>query len=156
MLSQATQTMKYLLFPIFFITFCKSTSGQDVEFKLKPVKKDYYTWITSLNEGPVKWLAEPESETEGRAYRICITTSEIYNNLYIEQVILGTEGCCKKIAWKKELDLYDLFKEFKLTGEVTNVEFSKWLDNTTCYLSIQERTYSLSIEGSSVMVKLIE
>ena len=148
--------MKYFLLPIFFITICKSTSGQSAEFKLKPVKKDYYTWITSLNEGPVKWLAEPENEIEGRAYRICITTSEIYNSLYIEQVTFGTEGCCKKIAWKKQLDLYDLFREFKLTGEVTNVEFSKWLNNTTCYLSIQERTYALSIEGSSVSVKLIE
>ena len=146
--------MKQLLLTFFCIITFSLVNGQTVELELKPVTKDYYAWLTSLNEGPVDWLDEPEGEVEGRAYRTCITTSEIYNSLYVEEVTFGTEGCCKRISSKKELDLHELFNKFGLTGEVANVEFSQWVDHSTFELEIQDQLFSISIQPNSVIVKL--
>jgi len=135
----------YFLFLIAF-GFSLLTHGQTAELNLNPVNKDYYAWITSLNEGPIKWLEEPEKDVEGEAYRICITTSEIYNSLYIEQVTFGMEGCCKKIVSKKELDLYKLFEIYQLTGEIANVEFRTWIDFKTFQLNIKGIIFTMDIE----------
>ncbi|MEQ8472438.1 MAG: hypothetical protein RIC35_14690 [Marinoscillum sp.] len=145
--------MRYLTLSFFLIATLSFANGQTVELELKPVKKDYYAWITSLNEGPVNWLDEPEGEIEGRAYRTCITTSKIYNSLYIEEVTFGTEGCCKQIASKKELDLYELFIKFGLTGEVANVEFSKWVNKSTFQLQIQNQLFSIVIQRTTATIK---
>jgi hypothetical protein len=127
------------------------------QFALKQVDQDYYAWITSLNESPINWLKKSENDIRGRAYRICITTSEIYNSLYIEEVTFGSEGCCKKILSKKELDLYELFKEYQIRGEVTNVKFLKWIDATTCQLTIKDKIYSVSnLDSDIVKVELLE
>jgi hypothetical protein len=150
---QAITTMRHFILTFFFITIFSLANGQTVELELKPVNKDYYAWITSLNEGPVNWLDEPEGEIEGRAYRSCITTSEIYNSLYIEEVTFGTEGCCKRIASKKNLDLYELFIKFGLTGEVANVEFSKWVNKSTFELEIKDQFFSISIQQNSATIK---
>tara|TARA_R110000868_G_scaffold407190_1_gene688403 strand:+ start:365 stop:670 length:306 start_codon:yes stop_codon:yes gene_type:complete len=95
--------MRHFILTLFFITTFSLANGQAIELDLKPVNKDYYVWITSLNEGPDNWLYEPKGEIEGTAYRACITTSEIYNSLYLEEVTFGTEGCCKRISSKKNL-----------------------------------------------------
>lgn len=145
--------MKYLILTFFFITSFSFANGQTVELELMPVNKDYYAWITSLNEGPVNWLDEPDGEIEGRAYRTCITTSEIYNSLYIEEVTFGTEGCCKQIASKKELDLYELFIKFGLTGEVANIEFSKWINKSTFQLQIKGQSFSIFLQKNSATIK---
>lgn len=145
--------MRYLILTFYFITTLSFANGQAVELELKPVNKDYYAWITFLNEGPVNWLDEPEGEIEGRAYRTCITTSEIYNSLYIEEVTFGTEGCCKQIASKKELDLYELFIQFGLTGEVANVEFSKWVDKSTFQLQIHNQLFSVTVKQNTATIK---
>lgn len=145
--------MKQILLAFILFTAFNLANGQIVELELKPVNKDYYAWITSLNEGPVNWLDEPEGEIEGRAYRTCITTSEIYNSLDVEEVTFGTEGCCKRIASKKELDLYELFTQFGLTGEVANVQFSKWANKTTFELEIQDQLFSVSLQPNIATIK---
>jgi hypothetical protein len=145
--------MRQLILTFIFISSFVFANGQSVELELKPVKKDYYAWITSLNEGPINWLDKREGDVRARAFRTCITTSDIYNSLYIEEVTLGNEGCCKQIASKKELDLYTLFEKFELTGEVANVTFSKWVNKTTFELQIQEQIFSISVQQNSATIK---
>lgn len=145
--------MRHLILTFLCIATFSFANGQVVDLELKPVKKDYYAWITSLNEGPIKWLDKPEGEIEGKAYRTVITTAEIYNSLYIEQVTFGSEGCCKQIISKKKLDLYDLFIGFGLSGEVANVIFSKWINPSTFELQIQDEAFLISIDQNSAAIK---
>ncbi|MCE7991313.1 MAG: hypothetical protein HEP71_05005 [Roseivirga sp.] len=111
--------MKQLTFIFVLLSFTLSVYGQTFEFTPKKVEKDYYAWLTLLTEGPVHWLDEPRRKTKGVARRICIANSEIYNGLYIEQVTLGREGCCKAIVESRELDLFQVFEKFGLTGEIS-------------------------------------
>ena len=127
------------------------THGQQIKFTLTAVDKDYYSWLTFLEQGPIKWLDEPEEDIAGKAHRICITTSDIYNNLYIEQVTFGMEGCCKKIVTKNKLDLYELFNQYQLTGEIANVSFILWIDFDTCLLKIKGATFQLDIESDKLV-----
>jgi hypothetical protein len=83
-----------------------------------PAKADYYPWITFLSEGPVDWFAKDENApVQGRAYRVVITTSEIYNDVYIELVTLGREGCCKKLRSVRKFDLDAFCSAFNFIGE---------------------------------------
>ena len=148
--------MRQLLLTFLCISIFSTANGQTVELELKPVKKDYYAWITSLKEGPINWLDKPEGESEGKAYRTVITTADIYNSLYIEEVTFGSEGCCKQIISKKKLDLYELFIKFGLTGEVTNVQFSKWVNPSTFNLKIRDKLFSVSIKKNSATIKQTE
>jgi len=145
--------MRHFILTLIFMTTFSLANSQAIELELKPVNKDYYVWITSLIEGPANWLNEPHGEIEGTAYRTCITTPEIYNSLYLEEVTFGTEGCCKRISSKKKLDLYELFIKFGLTGEVANVEFSKWVNNTTFELKIHSQVFSISIQQNKATIK---
>jgi len=145
--------MKHFIFTFFWITFSHLVNGQTAKLELKPVQKDYYAWITFLSEGPVNWMDVPEGEVTGKAYRACITTSEIHNNLYIEEITYGPKGCCKQISSKKELDLFELLIKFELTGEVTNVHFSQWIDNSTFEIEIKDQLFSISIGESNAQIQ---
>ncbi|WP_339608220.1 hypothetical protein [uncultured Roseivirga sp.] len=145
--------MRHLTLTFYFLSTFGLANGQTIELELKPIKKDYYAWITSLNEVPVNWLDNPEGEVKGRAYRTCITTSEIYNNLYIEEVTYGKEGCCKQIESKKEIDLLELFIKFGLTGEEANVESHKWVSMTNFELKIREQIFSITIQQNIATIK---
>ena len=79
------------------IAEAREDSGQPVAIPMTADMADYYPWITFLSQGPIDWFATDESApVQGRAYRLVITTSEIYNTVYIEMVTFGGEGCCKK------------------------------------------------------------
>ncbi|WKK82935.1 hypothetical protein [Marivirga arenosa] len=147
--------MRILIIITLFITSFNSASGQIVKADLEPVEKDYYAWITSLNEGPIEWLTVSTNDIDAKAYRIVITTSEIYNSLYVETVVFGNEGCCKRIVAKHQIDLYDLFSKLKMSGEITNIEFTKWLNNGEFEMNIQDQSYLLSIEEDHVEVSQI-
>lgn len=148
--------MKYLTFILVLFSFTTNVSGQTFEFSTKKVQKDYYVALTSLTESPVHWLDEPEGKVKGTAHRICIATSEIYNSLYIERVTLGQVGCCKSIVESRELDLFQVFEKFGLTGEISGITFNQWIDSSSCDIMIGEKSYRLSqLEKEKIKVSLI-
>ena len=124
--------MKRLLI-IFLVVFPFFSFGQAKGIKMEETEKEYYRWITFLSEGDIDWLDIPIKEVEGVAYRVIITTSEIYNNMYIEKVTFGMEGCCKTIESKRELSIDNVFKLFNLIGERSGVEFVEW-KSPTCFI----------------------
>ena len=95
---------------IFLVAFPFLSFGQSEIVKLVEAEKDYYRWITFLSQGEIDWLDIPIKEVEGVAYRMVITTSDIYNQIYIEKATFGMEGCCKKITSKRELSIDNIFK----------------------------------------------
>ena len=123
-----------LIFTI--ILSCISIYGQ--EFNIKTIDKsnhDYYKGITFLSEGETNW----DGDNGGVAFRLVITTSEIYNNIYIERVFVGEEGSGRKIEWKRLVDRDNLMTIFVLEGEFSGVEFIKWATWNSFELNIQDK-----------------
>ena len=113
---------------------------------------DYYVWITALSVGEKirTNISEMNQEKLGkkaidaRQFRVAVTTSEIYNSVYLEEITHGPEGCCLKFAKIRKLDLHDMQKKFKLQGELSGFEVSYWTSPTSFKFKIHNRTFELS------------
>jgi hypothetical protein len=82
--------------------------------------KDIYNWITSISKGDL-FIRENQKNKEfpiGEFYRLIITTSEIYNAIYIEKGIEGANGGGPEIVWKRLVNEDDLYSNFSLKGEL--------------------------------------
>lgn len=118
--------------------------GQKTTITKIDVKKDYYPYITFLSEGEIDWIDINNDEYKGVSHRLVITTSEIYNKIYSEEVNYGMEGCCKKIVSKKEIPISEIFEKFNLDGERTGVNLLEWLNPTTLTIKIQDYVFEFS------------
>ncbi|MBZ0198426.1 MAG: hypothetical protein K8H86_01050, partial [Ignavibacteriaceae bacterium] len=106
----------------------------------------HYIWATTLSEGPMEWQDMPEDGITGFAYRVSITTAEIYKNLYYEKVTFGEEGSGKKIVFLKEIDLE---KELNLFGEQSSdLKFVDWLDYNSFVITVSGNKYQIDITES--------
>ena len=132
-------------------------AGNEVLIDTSPKQAtDYYPWITFLSEGPTNWLEEDSSfEIQGRAYRIVVTTAEIYNRVYIEEITKGDEGCCVKVASNRELDLDQFMKKYGFIGEKSGFKFLQWLSSTSFEFQFRNKKFqAINIENEKV--KIIE
>ncbi len=132
--------MRNYLFILLF-AFPVLSFGQVEKLSLIETNKDNYRWITFLSQGDIDWLDEPINEVEGIAFRFIVTTSDIYNQMYIEKVTFGMEGCCKKISSKRELPIDNVFKLFGLKGERAGVEFGEWKSPTSFEFKIYDNKF---------------
>ena len=120
------------------------------EYNIKTIDKtsaDYYSWITFLSEGDTEW----NGDNGGNAYRIAITTSEIYDDIHIEKISMGDEGAGKKVVWKRKVDREDLVKVFGIHGELSGIEFVKWKFWDSIELKIQNRKFIFKNLGSDIV-----
>jgi len=124
------------------------------------VAADYYSAITLLSQGKTTWLPSPkdrdweQGETVGFAYRIVITTSEIYNTIYFEKITYGAEGSGSKIAWSHQLDMKEFAQRFQILGELSGIQFSKWLSPVSFGFVFQGKQYVVQdVSKRKVVVK---
>lgn len=61
--------------------------------------------------------------------------------------MFGTEGCCKTIVSTTELDLYDVFQEYQISGEIASVEFEKLIDFNSFEIKIYDIPYLVEINS---------
>jgi hypothetical protein len=118
----------------------------------------YYIFITSSNEGPIKWTEPVHGADfgEGLGFRIVITTSEIYNNVMIEEVKHFGEGA-KKLHSIREIDLNEFTKKFGLYGEISGFTFVRWIDNSTFAFIFHDRGFIASqIDKSKIIVTKVD
>jgi hypothetical protein len=133
---------------------------QSKVIKTKPSKADYYAWIDFLTEGETTWLDYNENNSNdttvaGYAFRVVITRSEIYNNIYIEKVTLGPEGCCAKVVSVRTIDMGALASEFGIKGEMSGISFLKWLSPTSFQFKQYEKVYNVNgIDKVNVTIKV--
>lgn len=125
--------------------------GQVVNIKtIDKTNEDNYEWITFLSEGETNW----EGDSGGVAYRAIFTTSEIYDDIYIEKVSLGEEGGGKKIEWKRLVDRDNFISNFKLKGEFSGVVFIKWISWNSFELNIHNKRFLFkNLESNKIQVK---
>lgn len=115
-----------------------------------------YKWITTISKGEL-FIPENQNTEEfpiGEFYRLIITTSEIYNGIYIEKGIESENGGGTKIVWKRLISENDLYSNFNLKGEFSAVEFVKWNSWNSFILKIQGEKYKFNhIEKKGIEVE---
>ena len=115
---------------------------------------DIYPWITFLSEGQNNLLEDKSEFGTMEFCRVIITTSEIYNNLYIEYGTSSIEGGGKKINRKLLVSRDDLRKYLQIKGEFTGLEFIEWLSWNSCKFKIHGKEFELlNIEKDSINFK---
>ena len=143
--------MKNIILSLLFLTPL-STFCQENQFDLEPVEKDYYNWITFLSESPIEWFDNPNDNIYGCAYRFVITTSEIYDNIYIENVTFGEEGGNKMLVSKQRIPLNEIADKYDIRGEISGIKFVRWIDSASFIIDIHRIEYSISILKDKVIV----
>jgi len=118
---------------------------------------DYYEWITALSSGPIEWKeGKTENDTSGERYRVVVTTSEIYNSVYLEKISLGTEGCCVQLRSIQNLNLNILKENFGLKGEIAGFKLIEWETFNVFIFTIHSRTFRAQVaENSEVEIEEI-
>ena len=137
------------------VLICILSFGQTYQIKtIDRSSEDYYPWITYLNEGPINWIESPQDGSKGISFRLIITTSEIYDDIIIENANVGEEGGVKKIISKRLVDRESLRAAFNLKGEISGIKFKKWLNPTSFELIIQDKTLIFeNINKDIILVK---
>lgn len=115
---------------------------------------NYYPWITFLTEGQhISIDYEPEMEDSlfitknavaSFAFRVVITTSEIYNSIIIEKINFGPEGSNARIGNIKELNINEFQDKLKIKGELAGFEFDKWINSSSFIIKRSDRNFSFS------------
>ena len=133
---------------IFLFTIINASYGySQTEIRTSDVsEKNIYNSITYINKGDL-FIPENEKREEfpvGEFYRLIITTSEIYNGIYIEKGIESENGGGTKIVWKKHINEDDLYSNFSLRGEFAGITFVKWNSWNSFILKIQGENYKFT------------
>jgi hypothetical protein len=106
-------------------------------------EKDIYKWITTISKGDL-FIPENQNNKEfpnGEFYRLIITTSGIYNGIYIEKGSESENGGGTEIVWRRSVNEDDLYSNFQLTGEFSDINFIKWNSWNSFILRIQGENY---------------
>jgi hypothetical protein len=106
--------------------------------------RDYHPWITQLLAARTDWSVSKPDSAVGKQFRLVVLTSEVYNTLLVEEVRLGAEGCCARIASVRKLDLDAMAKHFGLVGEMAGVRIVSARSPTSFRLVIHRRTFDVS------------
>ncbi|RDC64844.1 hypothetical protein [Adhaeribacter pallidiroseus] len=85
--------------------------------------KNYYPDITFLSEGESHRATTKNRAEIETAFRVIITTSEIYDNLVVGKATYGAEGGHKTLTHIKKIELEAVWEAYKLTGETAGLEF---------------------------------
>lgn len=143
--SRHMRTVLRLLPFLLFGLAAGPTVADPVGVSTEPAKANYYPWITFLSQGPTDWFEKNENaKVQGRAYRVAILVSEIYNTVYLEEVTFGSEGCCKKLSRSRRFDLKGFALAFGFAGELSGFEFVGWLGPTSFVFRYRERNFVMS------------
>lgn len=78
-----------------------------------------------------------------------ITTSEIYNSVYIEEITRGPEGCCLELREARKIDLEEFRNKFSLIGETSGFRVLGWNSPRSFNFSIHDRKFKVTKVGSA-------
>lgn len=143
--------MKAKVLFLIMLTACIYADAQKKQIKTTDeTNENYYEWITYLNEGEIQW-----NDNNGVAFRFVITTSEIYDAIYIEKIYIGEEGGGKKILKKRLVNMLNLAELYNLKGEISGIEFIKWDSWNTFEVKILNKTFKFEdIDNDIISVTL--
>ncbi len=103
--------------------------------------------IEGVFSGPIKWHNE-----FGERYRLLVISSEVTNEVFLQRILIGDEGCCLEISTTYELNSEILNKD-KAFFDVSNVV---WIDFDKFSLIVNSKKYTFDIrlvDGEHIAVK---
>lgn len=86
-----------------------------------------YILISDAALSKPTYFEEENYSRAGYRYRIITTTSEIYNSLFIEKIIIDIEESPVGLEFSKEIRFNEIYECLELSEETDPVEFEKWL-----------------------------
>jgi hypothetical protein len=76
---------------------------------------------------------------------------EIYDTVLIEEVTLGSEGCCKKVRSVRKVDLDAFSKAFGMGGDISGFTFLNWGLENSFRFRVQGREFEASGLGKATL-----
>lgn len=74
-----------------------------------------------------------------------VLTSEVYDQILIEEVRLGAEGCCAQLVAVYEVPSDDLERHFRLGGEFSGVRIVDAPSSTKFRFTIKGRMFQMHV-----------
>ncbi|CAN1209769.1 hypothetical protein TUMEXPCC7403_06060 [Tumidithrix helvetica PCC 7403] len=129
--------------------------AEPIVIQTKPANANYYPWIVQLSQSPIDWFEKDvNAKVQGRAYRVVVLLTDIYNSVFFEQVTFGMEGCCKKVASVRQFDIRAFSTKFGFTSEITGFKFMRWLSPTSFIFRYKDRLFVMTeIDKPEVLVE---
>jgi len=114
-----------------------------------------YIYTTFLTESAINWDPAPKGDVTGTAYRVFITTAEIYKILYFEKVTFGIEGGNKKILFQKKIDFQKDLNVFP--EETSTIQFVDWMGYGAFIMKVSEKDYQVDLyDDGKYAIKKVE
>jgi len=128
--------------------------GQNLIKTFDETNSDIYAWTTFLSEGQNNLLEDKSEFVTIEFCRVIITTSEIYNDIYIEYGTSSIEGGGKKIKKKSLISRDDLREYLQIRGEFAGLEFIKWTSWNSCKFKMHGKEFEIfNIEKETINIK---
>ncbi len=129
------------------------------EGSLEPTtaKRDYRT-IEFMSAGPSDSLSS-RGDTEGlspatpqeRILRVVVYRSEIYQDLVVETLTTGLEGCCIKLVSTGRIDLTSFARHFELKGEISGFVFKGWSSPHSFTFTYKDQSFHATVFDSGAI-----
>ena len=122
--------LKILLFLLLVGTVCHS---QVIIKTIDDSNSNVYPWVTFLSEGESNVVEEVSEFGTVEFCRILITTSEIYNDIYIEYGTSSFSGGRSQETFKRKIVVRDELREYlKIKGEYCGNHGNSWKTRLAC------------------------
>jgi hypothetical protein len=136
---------------------CKSQEPRISLEEGKPI----YILISDMKLGKPIYFEHESNSHAGFKYRIVTTTSEIYNMVFLERLVIDIEDNPVDIDFSKKLNLDSLFVHYKLSRETELVSIVEWVSEKCFMFRIGDELFRICIVGSFecpelIMSKVIE
>ncbi len=133
----------------YFVLFVLTISCKGQKFEINVIEQDpNYLLISEIYLGEATYYDDEDDSNAGYRYRIITTTSEIYNSIFIEKLIIDIEDSPVKLAYSFKLDFNDVHEYFKLHKETDIVTFRRWLKPDTFTLGVGKLDFDIVIGES--------
>jgi len=144
--------LKILLFLLLVGTVCHS---QVIIKTIDDSNSNVYPWVTFLSEGESNVVEEDSEFGTVEFCRILITTSEIYNDIYIEYGTSSFSGGRSQETFKRKIVVRDELREYlKIKGEFAGLKFIEWTSWNSCKFKMHGIEFKLlNIEKDMIEIE---
>lgn len=106
-----------------------------------------YILISSVAFSEPVYFDEENDERAGYKYRLVTTTSEIYNSIYLERIVIDIEESPVAIEFSNKIDLSSLYQSHDLSKETDLLVFKEWLSSNTFVIKIGDIPFWIEVIG---------
>ena len=107
-----------------------------------------YILITEINLGKPVYFENGSDSRAGYKYRLVTTTSEIYNTIFLERLLIDIEESPVDVDYIRKIDLDNIFQYYKLSRETEVIRIVEWISEHCFLLVIGDKQFKVCIDGN--------